>query len=364
MATTVKLINTLFEETVLNVTQDAEHWQSFLKTASMNYTNSFSEQLLIFAQRPDAVACTDIETWNNTYKRFINSGTPGIGLLTDYGYRSGIRYVWGINDTHSIYGRKGKKLKIWKVPQIYEYQIIESLDNKFKKINNKSNFTEAIKSLADVLIENYYSDYLIDLLENRNYTKLENVASDIIEKSYKELLKNSVLFMILNRSGIDPFPYFNYNDFKEISIFQDLDNIARLGTAISTISEIGIKEIYQSLKNIRIAEIDKIRTFATKESLVYDDNIKERSDNYEHNLQENRRISFTEFDSIRRTIGDGQILNDEARLSEDTENWNLSSYDDERNLNSSFERNRADITREGSINNESNDVRTPSNRGI
>ena len=146
MATTVKLINTLFEETVLNVTQDAEHWQSFLKTASMNYTNSFSEQLLIFAQRPDAVACTDIETWNNTYKRFINSGTPGIGLLTDYGYRSGIRYVWGINDTHSIYGRKGKKLKIWKVPQIYEYQIIESLDNKFKKINNKSNFTEAIKS--------------------------------------------------------------------------------------------------------------------------------------------------------------------------------------------------------------------------
>lgn len=368
MATTVKLINSLFEETIADVTQDAEHWKSFLKTASMNYTNSFSEQLLIYAQRPEAVACADIDTWNNTYKRYVNSGTPGIGLLTDYGYRSGIRYVWGINDTHSIYGRRGKQLKIWKVPQIYEEQIIKSLENKFENINNKSNFPEAIKSLVDVLIENDSSEYLADLLENRYYTRLENVTSDVIEKHYMELLKNSVVFMILNRSGINPAPYFNYNDFREISMFQDIDSIARIGTAISSISEIGIKEIYQSLKNIRMAEIDKIRTFAKTNSLVYDDNEKtnnvERGENYEHNLQENREISSTKLDSTRGASGYGQILNDEVRLPENTENRNISSYDDERNIDSSFERNRADITREDTINNESDDVRPSSNRGI
>lgn len=368
MATTVKLINSLFEETIVDVTQDAEHWKLFLKTASMNYTNSFSEQLLIYAQRPEAVACTDIETWNNTYKRYVNSGTPGIGLLTDYGYKSGIRYVWGINDTHSVYGRKGKQLKIWKVPQIYEKQIIESLKSKFEKINNQDNFIDAIKSLADVLIENDSSDYLIDLLENRYYTRLENVASDIIEKHYKQLLKNSVVFMILNRSGINPAPYFNYSDFREISMFQDIDSIARLGTAISSISEIGIKEIYQSLKNIRITEIDKIRTFAKKDSLVYDDNTKaninERGEKYEHNLQENRKISSTELDSIRGSTGNGQILNDEVRLSENTESRNIPSYDDEGNINSPFERDRANITREDSNHNESNDARITSNRGI
>lgn len=368
MATTVKLINSLFEETIIDVTQDAEHWQSFLKTASMNYTNSFSEQLLIYAQRPDAIACADIDTWNNTYKRYVNSGTPGIGLLTDYGYRSGIRYVWGVNDTHSVYGRKGKQLKIWKVPQIYEKQIIESLENKFENINNKSNFSEVIKSLVDVLIKNDSSEYLADLLENRYYTRLENVASDVIEKHYKELLKNSVIFMILNRSGINPAPYFNYSDFREISMFQDIDNIARLGTAISSISEIGIKEIYQSLKNIRMAEIDKIRTFAKKNSLGYDDNEKtnnvERGENYEHNLQENREISSTKLDSIRGANRYGQILNDEVRLPKNTENRNISSNVDERNIDFSLERNRENITRENSDNNESNDVRTQSNREI
>lgn len=367
MATTVKLINTLFEETIIDVTQDAEHWQSFLKTASMNYTNSFSEQLLIYAQRPEAVACADIDTWNNTYKRFVNSGTPGIGLLTDYGYRSGIRYVWGVNDTHSIYGRNGKQLKIWKVPQIYEEQIIESLESKFESINNKSNFTEAIKSLVDILIENDSSDYLIDLLENRYYTRLENIASDVIEKHYKELLKNSVVFMILNRSGINPTPYFNYSDFREISMFQDIDSIARLGTAISSISEIGIKEIYQSLKNIRMKEIDKIRTFAKTDSLVYDEDTKtnnvERGENYEHNLQENREISSTKLDSIRRADEHGQILNDEVRVFEEPESRDISSYADARDINTSFERNRADITRENENNNESNDARTQDNRG-
>ena len=147
MATTVGIVNDLFEKTIADVSQNAEHWQSFLKTASMNYTNDFSEQLLIYAQRPTAIACTDINTWNDTYKRFVNTGTPGIGLLTEIGGRQRIRYVWGINDTHSIYGRKGKQLKIWRVPKVYEEQVIEALENKFGTFDDKSSFIGAVKSL-------------------------------------------------------------------------------------------------------------------------------------------------------------------------------------------------------------------------
>ena len=138
MATTVKLVNELFEETIDLISQDSENWQSFLKTASMNYTNSFSEQLLTYAQRPQTVSCTDIDTWNKTYKRYINSGCPGIGLLTVYNGKPGIRYVWGVDDTHSIYGRKGKELKVWQVPKVYEEQVIESLENKYGELNNKN----------------------------------------------------------------------------------------------------------------------------------------------------------------------------------------------------------------------------------
>ena len=366
MATTVKLVNELFRETIDIVSQDAEHWQSFLKTASMNYTNSFSEQLLIYAQRPSAVACTDIDTWNNTYKRYVNTGTPGIGILTEYGNRLGIRYVWGINDTHSVYGRNGKQLKIWRVPKVYEEQIIESLENKFGYLDNKEDFIEAIKSVAVNLTEDNYSDYLDDLIQNKTNTRLDNIDNDVIEKNYKEVLKNSISYMLINRSGMDPTPYFQNTDFMNISIFQDIDSIARLGSAVSDISEMGIREIYTSLKNIRIAEIDKIRTFDKKDSLVYDDNTKaniaERSDKNGNDLQESGEISSTESYSTRGRIQDRKIWNDEVRVLKKPQEGNLRSYEDEGDFNNSLDRNRGIITNENREDSNYNEIETQYNR--
>ena len=269
MATTVKLINELYQETIDKITKDTSTWLDFLNTASMNYTNSFSEQLLIYAQRKEAIACADINTWNGTYKRFVNTGCPGIGLLTEKNGRAYIEYVWGVNDTHSIYGRKGKKLKIWTVPKAYEEQVIESLENKFGTLEAKESLVEAIKSVAIHLTEDNYSDYFEELIENKENTRLESLSNEIIEKGYIEILKNSIAYMIINRSGITPTSYFNSTDFNNISMFQDIEMIGRLGTAISDISEMGLREIYLSLKNIRIAEIEKIRTFDKKDTLVY-----------------------------------------------------------------------------------------------
>ena len=311
MATTVKIINELYDETIKKVSQNEKSWQEFLKTASMNYTNSFSEQLLIYAQRPDTVASADIVTWNETYKRLVNRGCPGIGLLYELNGQLRIKYVWGLNDTHSIYGRKGKQLKIWKVPKIYENRVVELLENRFGQLDEKDSFVNAMKSLANNLMEDNYIDYYNDFINNKNNTRLANISSDDLERHYKTILQNSIAYMIINRSGIDPTPYFNSTDFENISIFQDMDNIARLGATISDIAKIGIKEIYVSLKNVRMEEINKIYTFDKQNNLLYDDKQEkevERRDLDEHNLQKSRRLHSSEFSSNgRNTNGDRQI---------------------------------------------------------
>ena len=139
MATTPKVINELYNETINYISETPNNWLEFLKTASMNYTNSFSEQLLIYAQRPEAVSCTDIKTWNEKYKRLVNKGTTGIGLLVEENGRYKIKYVWGFNETHPMYKEK-YPLKIWKVTQDYEDKLIESLENKFGELINRDNF--------------------------------------------------------------------------------------------------------------------------------------------------------------------------------------------------------------------------------
>ena len=363
MATTVKLINELYQETIDNITTDPEIWLDFLKTASMNYTNSFSEQLLIYAQRKEAVACAEITTWNGTYKRFVNTGCPGIGLLTENNGSFHIKYVWGLNDTHSIYGRKGKKLKLWSVPKVYEEQVIETLENKFGYIENKDNFVEAIKSLAIHLTDDNYSDYFNDLIASKANTRLESISNDVIEKNYKELLINSIAFMIINRSGIEPTSYFNYTDFSNISFFQDIETISQLGTSISDISGMGLQEIYLSLKNIRIAEIEKIRTFEKKDNLIYSDNeSKERSDN--DDLYRERRISTTELSDQRGDYDKRKVWNDEIRVSKESKEGNVSSNVDERDFNQSFERDRGNITETSRIDNGTDESRTSSDRRI
>ena len=369
MATTVTVVNALYKDTIKEVSQDATNWQSFLRTASMNYTNSFSEQLLIYAQRPNAISCTDIDTWNDTYKRLVNRGTPGIGLLTEFNGKPRIRYVWGLNDTHSIYGRKGKKLKIWKVPKVYEDQVIESLENKFGELDNKDNLVNAIKSVATNLTEDNYNDYLDDLISNKFDTRLENIENDVIEKYYKKILENSIAYMIINRSGINPTPFFNDTDFIEIPIFQDIESMARLGTAASDIAEMGIREIYVSLKNIRIAEIEKIRTFDKSNQIVYDDNEKsrnaERSDNYEHDLHSSGQLPTTEFSYDRgRTIQNGQVWDNEASILEREQERDIRSNVDERNSTNTFERDRNISTNESIDNNGRDEKETQYNGRI
>ena len=361
MATTINIVNALYKEAISDVTKDAEHWQSFLKTASMNYTNEFDEQLLIYYQRPEAVACATINDWNNKFKRLVNEGCPGIGLKTYYGTKPGIKYVWGLNDTHNMYNSRNN-LKLWQIPKQYEENVILLLEEKFGTINNKSNFASSIKDLAFNLVDDNIFDYLEDLVNNKENTLLESISNDTIENKYRELAVNSIAYMIINRSGVDPTPYFDNIDFENISMFQDLSSLARIGAFISNTSKTGLSEMYLAIKNVQIAEKNKIRTFANKNNIVYDVGENERRDAYESNLREERRLSNSEY--ISRGGGnshDEQIRSNVASTLERKQEWDLSRNEDDRNSNEELKRNRSNISSEGITDNQAIDIREQHN---
>ena len=356
MATTLRNVNELFEETIEDITQESNNWQLFLKCASMNYKYNFSDQLLIYAQKPTAVACADLDTWNKTLKRWINKGAKGIALLTEVNGYSRIRYVFDVSDTHSKYN---KKVALWTVNRAYEDQLIESLENKYGELKDKSNIIETLKSVANNLVEDNYIDYFNDFTENKIGTRLENINNAVIEDNYKKLLKNSVAFMLINRCGYNSSSSFIESDFIEIPVFKDLNNIVSLGSSISDISEMGLREIYNILKNIRINEIDKICTFDKKDSLVYDKDEKEkgaeRRDINEHHLQENRGLPTTKSISEgEQETSSREIFNNEIAIPKREQESIVSNNVDEGYLNNSFRGNRIDSTKEIINDNETN----------
>ncbi len=348
MATTLKNTNDLFHETIADVSKDSRSWQAFLKTASLNYKYDFTDQLLIYAQKPTATACADYDTWNNHLNRYINANTNGIALLTEVNGIPRLRYVWDLSDTHSKYGRKSKKVKLWEVDKIYEEQVIEALENRYGEIEDKNNLGNSILSVAKNLVEDNYLDYYEDLLDNLQYTRLENIEHEVIKSHYLKLLTNSVGFMIMNRCGIDPSKYYISTDFDSITLFQDMITITRVGSSASEISEMGLREIYNIIKNIRNQEIEKIYTFEKNEKIIYDYGAKsERSDFDEHNLYENRQLESTQPDYQRKEESTTrEIFSDEARVLEELQEESIQDNVDGRYPNGTLGGNRSDSSSE------------------
>ncbi len=242
MATTLKLTKELFKDTIEDVTSSSDKWQSFLSCAAMNYKYDFTDQLLIYAQKPTATACAEIDIWNEKLKRYVNKGVNGIALITEVNGYPRLRYVWDITDTHSVYGRNGKRLRVWNIPKMYESQVIEALCNKYS-LDYTGNLSDTLKQVAIALSNDNYQDYLNDLYYNTKNTRLEFISRDVVEKEYKTLLNNSIDYMLLKRCGIDPSPFFISTDFKNINMFQDMDSIINLGGAATDISKMGLQEV-------------------------------------------------------------------------------------------------------------------------
>ena len=319
MARRIRDITALYGETLQDLTKNPEEWVSFMECAAMNCKYSFSDQALIYAQKPETIACAEIETWNKAFKRWVNKGATGIALLTEKNGYPYMRYVFDVSDTNS---RLGKNFLLWTVTKAYEEYVIEALENRYGELEDKSSLANAIISSAYNMVEDNLPDYLEDLKQFSNNSILGSQDDTHIKATYQSLLSNSVAFMMMKRCGIDPNEYFKADDFKDIKEFNTYDTITRLGIATSDISEMGLREIYSTIKNVRINEIDKIRTFDKENQKDYDisdnRNIEsERSEEYERNnlhnagrLQNTRPNATTE----REKRGQWEIRIDEVKI--------------------------------------------------
>ncbi len=358
MASKLRLITDLYGETLTQISKNPDDWMSFLECAAMNYKYPFNDQVLIYAQRPEAVACAKIEAWNKQVGRWVNRGAKGIALLSEDNGYTNLRYVFDIADTNSKFG---KSFRLWSVPKPYEVDIIESLENKYGELEDKSSLGLAIKSVSKILVEDNMQDYLEDLKFYRENSSLEPMTDEEVQLLFQNALENSIAFSMIKRCGLNPNDYFTNEDFTPILAFDSYETITRLGVATSEISEMGIREIYNTIKKLRINEINKIRTFDIDKDLSYDVSESretvERRNNDEYNLHTQRGLRDTKpSDTREQDSSGGQIRNDEAKVLEREQEISIHDSIDEQSTSRTldeYSRSSNGESRTDSIRNES-----------
>ena len=358
MASKLRLITDLYGETLTQISKNPDDWMSFLECAAMNYKYPFNDQVLIYAQRPEAVACAKIEAWNKQVGRWVNRGAKGIALLSEDNGYTNLRYVFDIGDTNSKFG---KSFRLWSVPKPYEVDIIESLENKYGELEDKSSLGLAIKSVSKILVEDNMQDYLEDLKFYRENSSLEPMTDEAVQLLFQNALENSIAFSMIKRCGLNPNDYFTNEDFTPILAFDSYETITRLGVATSEISEMGIREIYNTIKKLRINEINKIRTFDIDKDLSYDVSESretvERRNNDEYNLHTQRGLRDTRpSDTREQDSSGGQIRNDEAKVLEREQEISIHDSIDEQSTSRTldeYSRSSNGESRTDSIRNES-----------
>ena len=283
MAAKYQLITELYRRTGVSVAKSPQAWQSFLSSACRNYKCRFDEQLLIYAQRPDAVAVAELGTWNKLFKRWVNKDSKGIAVFDPKGRRNTLKYYFDISDTHEgYYG--SRPVPIWQMDERYEQAVKERLSDRFGEIE-ETDLAETLFKTAENAVEDNLPDYLSQLKSVTQDSFLEGLDEYNIEVLYKRLAVNSVAFMLMSRCGLDVKEYFDREDFADIVNFNTPHTINAIGIATSDISEMALREISAAIRNVQMEARGENRTFAPKSQSRYDVGRKqpERSENNERN---------------------------------------------------------------------------------
>ncbi len=259
MVTKLQQITNLSRQTAQELTRTRSTWAVFLKAAAWNYKYPFQEQVLIFAQKPDATACASIEFWNRKLGRWVNKGAKGIALIDDAGDRHALRHVFDVSDTNS---RSDRPVPLWGIQERYVEATIEALGNTFGELESDGTLPDALLSAVSNAVEDNYADYLTTLLHNLQDSFLEDLDELNVKVALKKTLIASVSTMVLTRCGYDPDDYIADEDFLAVTDFNTLDTVARLGAATSDISEMVLREIEVTVRSLQRAEEKERRTFA------------------------------------------------------------------------------------------------------
>ena len=330
MARKYELISELYDRTCKTVVSNPQNWQNFLQSACRNYKLRFDEQLLIFAQRPDATAVLEIERWNTSFGRWVNKGAKGIAVFEDADRsRQRLTHYFDISDTHE--SRYSRPVPLWNMRDEYAASVIETLESTFGELENKNNLSNAVMSAAQNAAEDNLPDYLNDLVYNSEDSFLEELSEDMIASLYKKVVANSVAYMMMSRLGINAEEYFETDDFRDVTNFNTQDTLNALGIATSDIAEMGLSEISKT-----VMALDKEnRTFDRRNGFEYnkDENKNERSfDDARNHIHEAGRLPDSRLDITGTAGGDSrQMVADEENLSERTSQNPILQSSDEGN---------------------------------
>lgn len=302
----------LLEKSCHDIIQSEEAWLSFLRTSGYLYNFNFTNQLLIYQQRPDAKACTDFETWNNRMNRWIKKGSKGIALIYDDGRYTKIRYVFDIADTRSP---RNRELHLWSVKESFHKQLIDKIAKQFDMTSNNEDLGSFIKEIAKEQTGYYVDDYFKRLMKLKDGSLLESYEENELKNLYRNLLENSVAYSLMSRCDIETKFYFEADDFISIELFNTPEMLGVIGNSFQEESNSLLNVISRITKELIIQN----RTFENNNRLV-DDKIEKNEGsviNGTNHILNSGRLSNAQFDS-RQGNTFRKIRNDEEKVSEGT----------------------------------------------
>ena len=346
MPTKFQLITELYDQTVQSVTGSYQSWTGFLRAACYNYKCPFDDQILIYAQRPDATAVLEMERWNRQFGRWVNRGAKSIAVFGDDGQNC-LKLYFDVSDTHA--SRFARPLPIWTMHPAFEPEVIETLEATFGNLAEKENLADAVRSACHNAVADNFTDYLQDLRECREDSLLEELDDLNLEVFYRDALEVSVAYMLMTRLGLPADEYFSPDEFAHVYEFNTPTTINALGIATSDIAEMGLREISRT-----VMQAQRDQFFANREKNGYDGHTEqhetphERSEQHGGHLQDAERLSGAEpADAADAGGASGQVRGAAERISDEAPQGALHQPQDQRQADGASGRDRADRAEDG-----------------
>ena len=334
------VITKLYEEATQEVTESPEKWIAFLQSASKNYRLPFDEQLLIHVQRPEATAVLPMEKWNEKFGRWVKRDSKGIAVFDKSSDHLKLKYYFDVSDTREgKYKRLVRPVSLWSVSEEQREPVKEALVNAFGVADgDKKEFAMVILEASLNIAEDNIGDYLPDILLATKDSPLEEIDEFNIRLKMKQLLANSISYMLFERCGIEPDIYLETRDFRTIREFHTKELVNLFGVVASDMSEMALGEVADTIRKLQIQE-RKQRTFVEQKTTDYNvDNKQEITtergqDNGSNHIQQTGRLSPAEsYNSRGRGSSPWEVRLSKKTISDEEPVRNVPESSDSRNL--------------------------------
>ncbi|MVB11430.1 hypothetical protein CAFE_21450 [Caprobacter fermentans] len=246
MPSNVQALAQMADRAATQITASHESWTDFLRTAARLYKYPYHEQLMIYAQCPNAMACAGYEVWNEKMRRYVRRGSKGIALIDASGDRPGIRYVFDISDTG---GRENSRRPyLWQYRSEHEDTVTAALEQEYE-VPGEKGLADQLEQIAGQLANEYWQEHQYDILHIVDGSFLEEYDEFNIGAQFRNAASVSITYAVLSRCGLEPDEYFEHEDFLSIFDFNTPDTVAALGSAVSEASERVLRQIEVTVKN-------------------------------------------------------------------------------------------------------------------